>query len=298
MLVAGAEMLVRGGGQFALQLRVPALVVGLTIVAFGTSAPELVVSVTAALQGTTDMALSNINGSNIANILLVLGLSGLVAVVPVDSSLLQRDIPVAIFLQALLPVLALDGLIGRFDGGVMLLCALLYNVWLFVSVLRGRAPVDDELEVDPSSAWWKNLLMLLGGLVVLLVGAQLFVGGATQLAQLFGLSDRFIGLTVVAVGTSAPEIATSVLSARRGESALAVGNSLGSNILNIAMVLGITALIQPIPCSDPGFMGDMLSALAVSVMLVPLAMYGRIGRVEGGLMCLAYGGYIAWGLLA
>lgn len=298
MLVFGAELLVRGGSQLALQLRVPALVVGLTVVSAGTSAPELVVSTAAALDGSSDIALSNVSGSNIANILLVLGLSGLVAVIPVDGSMIRRDIPVLIGLSAMVPALSWDGTLGRLDGAVLLTLGVLYNAWLLYDVMRGRAKLDDgELEAEQGSAF-KYLAFVVVGLVVLILGANRFVEGAMAVARLANLSERFIGLTVVAVGTSAPEIAASVMSAVRGEADLAVGNSVGSNIFNICLVLGVASMITPMSTTSPGVIGDMITALLVATSMVLFVFLGRIGRVEGAVLCSCYAGYVAWGLFA
>jgi len=292
MLVAGAELLVRGGGQLALALRVPALVVGLTIVAFGTSTPELMVSLTAALEASTEMALANVNGSNLANIALVLGLAAMVRPLVVERTLMRRDVPSCFALQLLVPILAWDGLLSRIDGLVLMAGGVAYNAWLLVEALRGRAPaLDDDLEMDDDSGVGRNLFMLVAGMVILVVGAQFFVGGATTMAQFIGLSDRVIGLTVVALGTSAPEIATAVASARKGETDLAVGNSLGSNLLNIAMVLGLTSVISPIHILDNGAFWDIGAAVFITLTLVPFVLKGSMSRAEGGVLA---GGYVLY----
>ena len=296
MLVAGAEMLVRGGGQLALTMRVPALVVGLTIVAFGTSSPELIVSVTAALEASTDMALANVIGSNIANILLVLGLASVVAPLTVDRMLMRREIPTCILLQAMVPILAMDGRLSRGDGLVLLLGGIFYNAWLLYEALKSRsAEIPDDLAEEDVKSWYLHLGMLFGGLLVLIVGADLFVDGAETLARMAGLSDRFVGLSVMALGTSAPEVATGIMSARRGEVELAVGNSLGSNLLNISMVLGITAMITPVVVSDANATTDMWVALGVTAFLIPMVFKGSLRRGEGMLMVAAYFGYVGWG---
>ena len=290
-LVVGAELLVRGGGQLALALRIPALVVGLTIVAFGTSAPELMVSVTAAMNASTEMALANVNGSNLANIALVLGLAAVVAPLTVERTLLWREIPTVLLLQALVPAMCLDGQIARWEGIVLLLGGVAYNAWLMYEAMRGRAPApDDDLDPEDDNVL-KHTGLLVLGLLVLVGSAQLFVYGAVGVAGALGFSDRFIGLTVVALGTSAPEMATGMVSSYRGEVDLAVGNSLGSNLLNIAMVLGITSLIHPIETTDPAAFTDMYVAFGVTVLLVPFVLKGSITRVEGGVMA---GGYVAY----
>ncbi|NCG17784.1 MAG: calcium/sodium antiporter [Rhodobacterales bacterium] len=297
LLVAGAELLVSGGGQLALALRVPALVVGLTVVAFGTSAPELLVSVTAAMNASTSMALGNVIGSNIANIILVLGLSAMVAPLMVDRMLMRREVPVAVGLQLLVPLLALDGELSRIDGVIFIAGGVGYNVWLLYESLRGRAPAAEDSEKMPAAEVAKNLMMLIGGLGILVGGAQLFVSGAQQLAYSLDLSQRFVGLTVVALGTSAPEVVTGMVSARRGEVDLAVGNSLGSNILNISMVLGITAVIMPIEVGSDGAMNDLGIAALVTCLLIPIVLKGSISRVEGGLLASGYVLYVFVGYL-
>ena len=298
LLVVGSNMLVRGGGQLALALRVPALVVGLTVVAFGTSSPELLVSVTAALEASTDMALGNVNGSNIANILLVLGLAAMVRPLTVDPMLMRREIPACLGLQVLVLVLCLDGRLSRGDGFVLLMGGVAYNALLLYSMIGGRTPaVDDELNLEDDSSWWSHLATLVAGIVILVLGANLFVSGAEVLALKAGLSQRFVGLTVVAMGTSAPEVATGMMSAYRGEVDLAVGNSLGSNLLNIAMVLGITAMIAPIG-TDVQSQTDVFAACVVTVLLVFIVLRRSLSRFEGAVWVSAYVGYLLWGYLA
>lgn len=287
LLVVGADYVVRGGSQLALAARVPALVVGLTIVAAGTSMPELLVSLTAAVAGSADIALANVTGSNIANILVVLGATAAIKPIIVDRSLLRREVPALLLLQGLLLVLALDGGYGRLDGVVLLAVGLVYNVLLVREALKGRAahnPDSTEVVTPP----WKNVLLLAFGVGVLVVGARLFVDGATELARFFGWSERFIGLTVVAVGTSAPEIATSVMGAWRGEDDIAVGNALGSNLFNVAFVLGLTVLFQPIGIADAGSYSDLGVCLALTLALIPVVRAGAIGRLLGSLFLLAY----------
>ncbi len=293
MLVLGAELLVRGGGQLALALKVPALIVGLTIVAFGTSTPELMVSVTAAMQASTEMALANVNGSNLANVTLVLGLASLVAPLTVERTLMRREIPTCLVLQLLVPLVCIDGTVSAIDGATLLLVGILYNAWLLFEALQGRASAsleDDDLEEGASVGW--NAGLLVGGIVVLVVGAQAFVEGAVGVAKVLNLSDRFIGLTVVALGTSAPEVATGMVSAHRGEVDLAVGNSLGSNILNVAMVLGITAMVFPIEITDHAAFTDMAVAIGVTALLVPFVLKGSITRVEGAILAGSYVAYL------
>lgn len=293
LLIGGAELLVRGGGQIALGLRVPALIVGLTVVAFGTSAPELAVSVSAALNGSTDAAMANVVGSNIANVLLVLGAAALIRPLVVDRALIKRELPALLVLQLLLPLLCFDGRLTFIDGGVLLVLGLLYNLALVLQALRDRRTSIAVDLPEPGSRWYVDLLMLIVGIGVLIGGAQLFVQAALEIARWFSLSDRVVGLTVIALGTSAPELVTTAVSSWRGEGELAMGNVVGSNILNIALVLGLTAMIQPIIFDDFGLMVDIGVAVAAAVFLVPVAMFaGRIGRLTGGLMFASYVAYL------
>jgi cation:H+ antiporter len=296
MLVGGADMLVRGGGQMALALRVPALVVGLTIVAFGTSMPELCVSVAAALDASTEMALANVNGSNIANILLVLGAAALVAPLTVNRSLIRREIPACILLQLLVPLVCTGGGISRGEGVLLLSVGVGYNLWLIYDVMGGRRVASDDLddlgEMETEN-WKKHLTLLVVGIVTLVFGAYLFVNSAETVALYLGMSDRYVGITVVALGTSAPEVVTALVSAYRGEVDLAVGNSLGSNILNVSMVLGITAMITPVVFADAGTWSDIGMAVCVTFLLVPVVLRGKLGRLEGLMMIGAYGLFVS-----
>jgi len=290
-LVGGAELLVRGGGELALRLRIPAVVVGLTVVAFGTSTPELAVSVAAALRASTEMALANVNGSNIANVALVLGIGAMVRPLRVERALLRREVPACTLLVLMVPLFLLDHRISRIEGIALLLVGLAYNAWLLRDALRGRAQVPEAEDIHTSLL--VEVAMLVGGLVVLVFGADLFVSGAVDVASRLGLSDRYIGLTVVAVGTSAPEIATAVVSAYRGKVELAVGNSLGSNILNISMVLGVTSMIYPIEMIDTKAWWDILVVLIVLLSLIPMVVKDSLlSRGEGAVLVLGYVTYL------
>jgi cation:H+ antiporter len=294
LLVGGAELLVRGGGQLALGLRVPPLVVGLTVVAFGTSTPELAVSISAAFSGSTDAAMGNVLGSNIANVLLVLGVGALAAPLLVDRSLIRREIPALLVLQLLLPLLCFDGKVGWIDGLVLVGLGLFYNGLLVRQALKDRSASVASGVDAPKSVWWRDVLFLLVGIGLLVGGAQVFVGAALEIAGWLGWSDRFIGLTVIAIGTSAPELVTTAVSAFRGEVDIAIGNVVGSNILNLAIVLGLTAIVQPVVLADAGVWLDLGVASAVAVILVPIALaLGRIGRPLGAVLVLLYAGYLA-----
>jgi cation:H+ antiporter len=293
MLVGGAELLVRGGGRIALALRVPVLVVALTIVAFGTSMPEIVVSVMAALRASTDLALANVTGSNIANIALVLGASSMLRPLAVGRELMRREVPTVLLLQLMVPAMLLDGAVGTWDGAALVTVGLVFNALLVRDALAGRRPVEDDEVPEGDGDMLTNVVVVVVGAAVLLGGAQLFVDGATEVARVLGLDDRTIGLTVVAVGTSAPELVTSLVAAWRDEADMAVGNALGSNIINVAFALGATALIHPVVVSASGAWKDLLVALLLTALLVPLVHRGGVvSRVEGAMFVGAYVIYI------
>lgn len=286
VLVLAGDMLVRGAVNLALRLGIPALVVGLTIVAFGTSAPELLVSVQAVLAGAPALALGNVVGSNIANILLILGLSALVWPMAGVAGL-RRDLVVMLAAAlALVPLFAL-GELGRLAGAALVLGLVVYLVQAFRTAADAEAP-----DVTPMSV--PRALLIAGlGLVALVVGARFLVDGAVNIARAAGLSEAFIGLSIVAVGTSLPELATSLVAAVRRQSALALGNVIGSNIFNVLGILGLTALIAPIPVEARFLSFDVPVMLAVSALLaVVLWRGGALGRWAGAALLAAYAAYL------
>ncbi len=292
MLVVGADLLVRGGSRLALALNVPVLIVALTIVALGTSMPELLVSVFSATQGSTEMALANVTGSNIANILLVLGVAAMVRPIVLHPELLAREVPTAVGLQIVVLVLLGDGELGRWDGVALLVMGAIYNIMLVIAARKGRVQLDDDESVEAGGTYLTNLLLIGAGVAVMIVGGQFFVRGSIELAKLLGMSERIIGLTVVALGTSAPEVATGVVSSLKGQSDMAVGNSLGSNILNVALVLGVTAIVMPVPLGEGAWM-DLLVALGATILLVPILLGMKVmPRWAGAVMLLGYVGYV------
>ncbi|MDA0824547.1 MAG: calcium/sodium antiporter, partial [Proteobacteria bacterium] len=252
LLVGGAEVLVRGASKLAAQFGIPPLIIGLTVVAFGTSTPETAVSVQAAMNGSGDLAIGNVVGSNIANVLLILGLTALIAPLIVSRQLIRLDVPIMIGASLLTLALAWDGQLDRSDGAILFACILAYTAFLITSGRREQAVKDDEfikefgLQAAPKPyAWGINLSLIIAGLFLLVSGSNLLVEGAVSLARALGLSELVIGLTVVAIGTSLPELATSVTAAFRGERDIAVGNIVGSNIFNLLCVLGLSALVSP-----------------------------------------------------
>jgi cation:H+ antiporter len=264
------------------------LVIGLTIVGFGTSAPEMLVSVNAALAGQPAIAIGNVLGSNIANILLILGVSAVIVPLIIPARRLARDLAFMLVATGVIWVMLLDGMVSRIEGGVLLAGL---AVFLFMAFSSGSVPQeDDPLETSVAKA----ALMTLGGLVLLVIGAHFLVESASTIARTFGISEAVIGLTIVAVGTSLPELATSVIAAYRRQTEIAVGNIVGSNIFNLFGILGVTAMIAPIPAEARFAMIDMPWVAATAVGLSVLAVWlGGLPRVAGVALLAAYAGYLA-----
>ncbi|MEI7642701.1 MAG: calcium/sodium antiporter [Chloroflexales bacterium] len=303
LLIWGADLLVRGAAHLAAAVGVPPLIIGLTVVAMGTSAPELAVSLQAALSGQADLTLGNVVGSNIANVLLILGLAALVAPLIVASRLLQREVPAMIGISLLFWLLAADGVISRLDGVVLIILLSAFMAVTIWSERRAPAPPGSPSARSDRTRWGlaRNLGLVLGGLILLVAGAEWLVEGAVVFARTLGVSELIIGLTIVAVGTSLPEIATSILASLRGERDIAVGNVVGSNILNLLAVLGLTALISPQPITVPAsaLAFDIPVMVAAAVACLPIFFNGRmIARWEGTLFVSYYVAYTAYLILA
>ncbi len=298
-LTWGADRFVVGAAATARNLGVPTLVIGLTVVGFGTSAPEILVSAMAALQGNTSLAIGNALGSNITNIALVLGATALIAPLAVHSTVLRREFPVLMAIMLFTLALLTDGRLDRHDGVLLLagLAVMLY--WMVNLGLRARRndPIRSEYaaEIPEAMPLGRALLWLLLGLVVLLLSARLLVWGAVEVATVLGVSDLVIGLTVVAIGTSLPELAASVVSALRHEHDIAIGNIIGSNMYNLLAVLGLPALIHPAAFPPEVLMRDYPVMIVLTLGLFAAAYgfrgQGRITRVEGGLLLAAFVGY-------
>jgi cation:H+ antiporter len=307
-LVVGANLLVRGASRLAAALGISPLVIGLTVVAFGTSAPELAVSVQSAWSGQTDIAVGNVVGSNILNVLLILGLSALIAPLIVAERLVRKEVPLMIGVSILLLLLALDGDVSRIEGALLFAGVLTYMVYLIVQARRegAAATAGYDLEFGGDAAirgrhWVAQIGLVVCGLVLLVVGSNWLVEGAVQTARLLGLSELVIGLTIVAAGTSLPEAAASVVAALRGERDIAVGNVVGSNLFNILAVLGLASLVSPsglaVPASLLAF--DLPVMIAVAIACLPIFLSGyRIDRWEGALFLAYYVCYVSYLLLA
>lgn len=305
-LVLGGELLVRGASRLAAYAGVSPLVIGLTVVAFGTSAPELAVSVNACLEGQSDMAVGNVVGSSIFNVLFILGISALISPLVVSSQLIRIDVPLMIAASVLMLGLGWDGNVDRLDGVGLFLVLVLYTGWSVLQSRKESAAIQKEYEQEygekpTTSAFQKiglQVLLIVVGLVMLTFGARWLVSGAVTIARLAGMSELLIGLTIVAAGTSLPEVATSVMASIRGERDIAVGNVVGSNIFNILCVLGLSAAVVPggVGVSDAALRLDIPIMIAVAVACLPIFFTGHlIARWEGGLFFgyyLAYTGFL------
>ena len=297
LLAVGADVFVRGAAGLAERFGISPFVIGLVVVGFGTSTPELAVTLGAALKGNTDIALGNVVGSNIANIGLILGLSALVAPMAIRLRLLQVELPAMIVLHLALFAMVWNGSVGRFDGLVLMAGFLAFMIFVLRSARAETPLVQAEFaanEPPVPHALWITLGFVIGGLALLMLGAKVAVDAAVVLAKLWGLSDLVIGLTVVAVGTSAPEIASSIAAARRGQSDIAIGNVVGSNLYNVLFILGATALVQPIPATAPTLRTlDLPVLVGLSILLWPLALKDmRLTRGNGAFLLLAYAAYL------
>ena len=289
MLLVGGEGLVRGAVAFATRMRLPMAVVGAVVLGFGTSMPEMLTSLSAALAGAPGIAIGNVLGSNIANIALILGVAAMIAVIPADTAGFEDRLWLIVATVMGIAVILIGANIGRIEGAI-LLGALAIYLWRALSRDADNEPVPEipDLGMGAMAAY------LLAGLGTLIAGAWLLVEGATGIARGLGVSETLIGLTIVAIGTSLPELATSVIAARRGEAGLALGNILGSNVFNILAILGLTAVIVPIPVpSDLSLVDLALVAGTAALLLVALAT-GRIGRGMGLLFLAVYAGYTGW----
>ncbi|NEQ66606.1 MAG: calcium/sodium antiporter [Symploca sp. SIO2D2] len=298
LLVAGAEALVRGASKFAALLGISPLVIGLTVVAYGTSSPELAVALRSTLAGHTDIAVGNVVGSNICNILLILGVSATIAPLTVSSQLIQLDVPLMIGVSLLMFLFGFDGTIGNSDGVILFIGGVLYTLFLIYQSYKENNPeVQDEYTKEYGTSgrmsWSQgliNLALLVVGFALLLFGSRLLVINATKIAQAMGINQLVIGLTIIALGTSLPELATSVIASLRGEQDIAVGNVVGSNIFNILAVLGLSAAIAPggINISTAALRLDIPVMVAVAIACLPIFFTGNsVSRWEG-LLFLSY----------
>jgi cation:H+ antiporter len=298
ILIVGGEFLVKGAVGMSVKMKLTPLVIGMTVVSFGTSMPELLVSVNSAIGGNSGIAIGNVIGSNIANIALVLGLSVILLPIVAEKQTKKIDYPMMLLASALLYIFSIDNIIVQWEGGVLLLILIVFISRMIVKSRKSeKLRLSEEEHAEEASAnvpTGKSILFLAIGLVGLYFGADWFVAGAVDIAKSFDLSDAVIGVTVVALGTSAPELVASLIAAYRKQSDLSVGNLIGSNIFNIFAVVGITALIKPIGVSPEVLSFDMWWMIGIALSLIPLMYLGEvIGRVKGGVLFLLYCAYVA-----
>lgn len=289
LLVKGADFFVDGSASIAAKFGIPQLIIGLTVVAMGTSAPEAAVSISAAFAGNADITIGNILGSNILNILIILGISSVITVLRVAKSTVWIDIPIVLGASVILLLLGYDGVISTIDAAIIFVFFIGFLAYMIISAKKSNETGDDiKLMSVP-----KSLLFAVAGLAMIIAGSQFTVNSASFLARVAGVSERFIGLTVVALGTSLPELFTSVMAARKGNADIAIGNIVGSNIFNILFIVGLSGLIIPVPF--PGaFVFDALVSIAATVLLFALcARKKQLGRAAGIIMLIGYAAYFA-----
>jgi cation:H+ antiporter len=308
LLVAGAEFLVRGASKLAVLAGISPLVIGLTIVAYGTSSPEMTVSIQASWAGQADISLGNVVGSNIFNVLAILGLASIISPLPVAQQLIRLDVPIMIAVSGLLFLFGLDGNLNHFEGSVLFLGAVIYTVFLIYqsrkeTSLEVQAEYQQEYggqERHGTNVWVINLLLILGGVGLLVLGSQWLTTSAVTIARSLGVSELVIGLTLVAAGTSLPELASSVMASLKGEQDIAVGNVVGSNIFNILAVLGLAAALSPtgVTVASAALNFDIPFMVAVAVACLPIFFSGnRITRLEGVLFLFYYAAYTIYLIL-
>lgn len=306
LLVKGADVFVEGSSNIAKFLKIPSIIIGLTIVAFGTSAPEAAVSIIAGLKDSNDIAVGNVIGSNMFNMLAVVGISAVIKPVTVTGQIVKKEFPFMLLVTAALIFMSYDiffgngsvNIISRSEAAVLLLFMAVFLYSVISSALRSRREnIENTDEEKPAYGLVKSILFTIGGLAGIVIGGQLVVDSAEKIALGFGMSKTLVGLTIVAVGTSLPELVTSIVAAKKGESDIAMGNVVGSNIFNILFVLAVSAVISPMGINDQ-CLTDLFIVTAVSVITYIFCVTGkRVTRIEGLAMVLVYGGYMAYAIV-
>ena len=292
LLIKGADFFVDGSSSVAKLLKVPSVVIGLTIVAMGTSAPEAAVSITAGIAGSNEIAVSNVVGSNIFNMLVVVGVCAAIKPFELDKTILKRDFPVNIVANVILLCMMLVGsVLSRFNGILLLALMVTYIAFLVVSAIKNREESDEQIKtLSPVMSG----VYIVGGLAAVIFGGDLVVDNATVIAQAAGWSETFIGLTIIAIGTSLPELVTSIVASKKGDSGLALGNVVGSNIFNILFILGLSSSISPIAVDSRAVTNMILLLVLTTLMYLTCIMCKKLGRVEGISMVLIYVAYTAY----
>ena len=290
LLIKGADLFVDGASSVAAKLKVPSLIIGLTVVSIGTSLPEAAVSISASLSGNNSISLGNVIGSNIFNLLMVVGVSSAILPIVTDRDMLKRDMPINIGITVLLGILLFDGNLSRLEALLLLLLLVAYMFLLIRSALKNRV----EAEETKVLSWAKSIVFIVLGVAAIIGGGQLVVNSAKTIALALGMSETLVGLTVVAIGTSLPELVTSVVAARKGDSGIAMGNVIGSNLFNILFILGMAGVIKPLT-ADAAFFIDTGILLGISALMLLFAFTKRkISRVEGITCVLLYVAYTAY----
>lgn len=302
LLIKGADYFVEGASNIAVKLNVSPLLVGLTIVALGTSSPEATVAILAALEGSPGVVLGNVIGSNIVNITVVIGLTALIAPLTVQSETVRKEIPfamlAAIVLMILMADVALQGaganIINRGDGIIILLFFSVFLYYVFEMARKNRSSTVEKVDADTGESWLKNILFTIGGLIAIIIGGEMVVSSATEIALSLGMSEALVGLTIVAIGTSLPEIMTSVTAALKGKGDMAIGNVVGSNIFNIFFVTGTASTVAPIAAESKLFFDGWVMVGLTVLLLIFSRTHFKIGRREGAVLLLAYITYLVY----
>lgn len=292
LLIKGADFFVDGSSSVAKLLKIPSVVIGLTIVAMGTSAPEAAVSISAGIQGSNEIAISNVVGSNIFNMLMVVGVCALIKPFDLDKTILKRDFPVNIVAGIFLFSVAFIGMaLSRLDGIILLAMMALYITWLVVSAIKNREQSDEEIK---SMSPILSVICIVGGLAAVIFGGDLVVDNAVVIAKVFGLSETFIGMTIIAIGTSLPELVTSIVASKKGENGLALGNVVGSNIFNILLILGLSSSISPIVVDSRAIVNAVFLVIMTVIMYLLCAWKKKLSRGVGIAMVSAYAVYTGY----
>ena len=298
LLIKGADFFVDGASSIAKTLKVPSLIIGLTIVAFGTSAPELAVSITSALNGQNGIAVGNVVGSNIFNTLMVVGVAAMIYPLTVKKSVLFKEFPFTVLSGIVLFILAIDvfmesgttNILSRTDGAMLLIFFCIFMYYLIESALKARDSEEEEINAIPL---WKSIVFSVVGIIGIIFGGDMVVDSATNVALSLGMSETLVGLTIIAIGTSLPELVTSVVAAKKGESDIALGNVIGSSIFNVFLILGVSSVLHPIELSGPIII-DIFIMIIVTLITFAFSINKRINRIEGGALVAGYIAYMAY----
>ena len=294
LLIKGADVFVDGASNIARKLRIPSLIIGLTLVSIGTSAPELSISVTSALQGMNSMSFGNVIGSNTFNVLVVIGVSALFTALTVSSDVKKFDVPILIGIYVLLALFAFvisPLALTRIEAAILLVLFVLYIALL---IFRGRSEQTEDDSDEPIKKWYVSIILIVVGIAAIIFGGDLVVDSASAIAIKFGMSELMVGLTIVAVGTSLPELVTSVVAARKGELDIAVGNAVGSSIMNILLILGVSAVLRPISIEPSALVDVIVMALSILIIFFTTLKKNSVGKITGVSMLAVYVLYIAY----